>query len=493
MEQFKHTVTDEIAQNYVNWQSGDIISISSGTGGGKSYFVQEVLSRYAKEHDGLILYLVPRTNLKEQIEGDLKKAGIKNIDIKTYQTFEAIYKQKHDHNLEWLQVYKYIVCDESHYFINDADFNDTTDISLDLILSNENAITLLLSATGEIIVEYIKKFFPKRKMIEYFIERDFSYIHSLSAYQAEKELHRAMDWLAENKHKTIIFIQSAKKAYELYKKYESYSTFVCGKENDFYEFVDEKKVEIMLENEKFDSLFLITTSVLDVGVNIIDEELHHIIIDMVDIDTLIQCLGRKRLTSDKDYINLLVRNYTNKQLGGFISKERKLVDDGKLYFKEGVSALMKKYYRKALSDIFFIDESGTLNVNKMKYLKSATNFNRFNRYVTQSNGFIKEVSKQLKYKEKVEILDYITERKNRMVILQKYVGVEFLNKDESRDMIRELNFRRGGKPIKSLSGIEKILNLEGYPFTLKFFRAYRVNEDGVKKQYRIWTLKDIGK
>jgi hypothetical protein len=55
---------------------------------------------------------------------------------------------------------------------------------------------------------------------------------------------------------------------------------------------------------------------MDAGVNIIDDELKHIICDVKDTGTLIQCIRRKRLQSKKDKIYLYIKAITNQQLGG---------------------------------------------------------------------------------------------------------------------------------------------------------------------------------
>lgn len=490
-KQIKHTITDEIGDSYQQWKKGDIVDVSGGTGSGKSYFIQQILSKYAKAQGELILYLVPRTRLKEQIEKDLKENGITNVTVKMYHSIEAMCRNYADKS-EWLSAYKYIVGDESHYFLNDAQFNDYTDVSLNHILANEEAITILLSATGESLLKYIERFHEERQLIRYHLQQDYNYLNKLSAYRSEQYLYQSMDWLLDNNHKTMVFIQSDKKAYEVFKKYESCSTFVCGKQSSYNKFVDEPNVKNIIDNERFESLFLITTSVLDVGVNIIDEHLHHVIIDMVDTDTLIQCLGRKRLVSNEDYVHLLVKDYTNKQLGGFISKESKVVEDGKVFFKQGVKAFAKHNNRKRLSDIFYFDETGRLNVNKMKYIKSAINLNRYTRYVQQPQGYLNEVANLLSYKERVHILDYFKIREDRMEILEKYDGIEFYSSKEAKEILKELNFKnKSKKQVKDFSEANKILVAKDYPFEFKMSKGYIIDSNGNKKQTRIYTLARI--
>lgn len=81
-------------------------------------------------------------------------------------------------------------------------------------------------------------------------------------------------------------------------------------------YVNEEKREKLLTNQKFDDLFLFTTQTLDAGLNIIDDDLHFIIVDIADPDVLVQCVGRKRIRdSEADYVHLVVKNRSNGRLG----------------------------------------------------------------------------------------------------------------------------------------------------------------------------------
>lgn len=483
-------ISELIGNDYVNWKSGDIVSVSSGTGSGKSYFVQKELADYAKQEGELILYLVPRVKLKEQIEAKLEEKGITNITVKMYQSVEAICNN-HSDNSDWLNAYKYIVCDESHYFLNDASFNDYTDMSLEHILSASHAVTLLLSATGETFLSYIKRFYKERKLIEYSLKQDYSYIDNLSAYQSEQHLYEAIDWLLENKHKTIIFIQSDKKAYQVFKKYEKHSTFVCGKHSDYLKFVDEVNVNSIIDKERFDSLFLIATSALDVGVNIKDSEVKHIIIDMLDTDTFIQCLGRKRLNEGmEEKVNVLFRNYTNHQVGGFITKEASKVKSGQLFY--GKATKQKKKYTK-LTDIFYFDGTGKIRVNNMKYVKSSVNLKRYQKYVQKSNSYLKEIKSLLEYQNEILILDYIEDKTAKLAILEEYADTKFHSSIEAKEVLKKLKLinSKTKKEVKSFSIANREFATQGYPYEFLESKEYIIDSEGQKKQSRVYTLSHI--
>ncbi|MGA3674092.1 DEAD/DEAH box helicase [Lysinibacillus agricola] len=485
----KKKISEVISESYKDWNAGDMVSIASGTGSGKSYFVQNVLAEYAKQNGELIIYLVPRIKLKEQIEASLEKQGITNIEVKLYQTVEAKCNN-HGKNNDWLNAYKYIVCDESHYFTNDASFNNYTDMSLEHLLSTSHAVLLFLSATGDTIINFLKRFYKERKLIEYPLERDYSYIDKLSAYQSDEYLYKAMDWLLENNHKAMIFIQSDKKAYQIFKRYEQHATFVCGKHSSFVEHVDKVKLDSIINNEKFDTLFLIATSALDVGVNIIDLDVQHVIIDMLDTDTFLQCLGRKRLSDEvEEKVNVMFRNYTNRQLGGFISKENNRVEQGKLFY--GATKLTSSKYAK-LADIFFIDGLGTVKVNNMKYIKAAVNLKRYEKYVQKHNGHLEEIKSLLDYQEKIYIRDYLEDKNAKLAILEENIDNKF-SSEEAKELLEKLLLKNSKtkKVIKSISIANREMTTLGYPYEFVESKEYIVDSIGQKKQRRIYTLNRV--
>ncbi|WP_297633548.1 DEAD/DEAH box helicase family protein [uncultured Clostridium sp.] len=126
-----------------NWNKGEIVTITAGTGAGKSYFIKNILHAFAYLKNTKILMLVHRTNCKDQFLNEIKKdKKTDSIDIATYQSLE----QKK--GFYYLQQYDYIVCDEFHYFMQDAAFSTTTDISLDRILGQTDKVRIFMSATG---------------------------------------------------------------------------------------------------------------------------------------------------------------------------------------------------------------------------------------------------------------------------------------------------------------------------------------------------------
>jgi hypothetical protein len=308
-------ITDLIHPDIIkSWQSGDVIIISAPCGRGKSYFIKNPLYEYVKSNGKKILMLLHRTNCIIQFQKEIEKDNKTDyIDICSYQKIEK--KVLHNKSFDWTP-YQFIVSDEFHYFLDDAAFNITTDISLNEIMKQKNAIRIFTSATGENVQKYIQELYQVAP-VTYELKSDYSFINNLTFFNKEDTIEEFIKEAIEKRQKSIFFIQSAKKAFYLYKKYSENCLFCCSTSNkDYYKFVDKNKISLMLEKQRFNELILITTCALDAGVNIIDKELHNVVIDVKDTHSLIQCLGRKRIQDSKDYVNLYIKAINNMALGG---------------------------------------------------------------------------------------------------------------------------------------------------------------------------------
>ena len=315
-------VSDIISKdNIEQWDNGSIITIKAGTGVGKSYFIKNTLYEYAKENNKKILMLLHRVNCLQQFKGELiedNKTDI--INLRTYQSIESLQQKNIDFDFS---KYDYIVCDEFHYFMSDASFNKTTDMSLNAILKESQKTRIFMSATGFYMKNYISNI-KKMNTIDYNIDVDYDFIDKLEFFNTENTLELIIKNIIDNNEKAIVFIQSATKAYKLHKKYQDHSMFNCSESDKHYAKVNECKKESLLTNERFEENLLITTTALDAGVNIIDMELKHIIIDVDDVGSLTQCIGRKRVRwLDKntgewivEKVNIYIKNISNQSLGG---------------------------------------------------------------------------------------------------------------------------------------------------------------------------------
>lgn len=102
-------VTDKISEKNISaWEPAQPVIITAGTGVGKSYFIKNVLYRYARNNNQKILMLIHRKLCVEQFRMEIEEDGKNDvIEIMTYQKLEK--SEMYEIDLK-LNRYKYIVC-----------------------------------------------------------------------------------------------------------------------------------------------------------------------------------------------------------------------------------------------------------------------------------------------------------------------------------------------------------------------------------------------
>ncbi|MGK4040911.1 DEAD/DEAH box helicase family protein [Heyndrickxia oleronia] len=449
------------------WNTGDVITISAGTGVGKSYFIKNNLYAIAKKNNQKILFLLHRTNCINQFKQEIlrdKKDDI--IHIKSYQHIEQVIKKKEEYNFSQ---YHYIVCDEFHYFLGDAGFNITTDMSLNAILKQTNTVRLFMSATGEQMKRIINGHM-KIDTINYEIPLDFSFINSLTFYNKDTTLDIFLDEAIKTNEKAIYFIQSAQKAYEFYSKYKDYCLFNCSKDNQkYYQYVDQKKINNMLQNEKFEELILVTTTCFDTGVNIKDDQLKHIICDVFDTGTIIQCIGRKRLIKKDDTVNVYIKSLSNKSLGGHKRKLNNKLEMAKYLKEHGEREFIKEYPRELdFSRIIYDDhENGKLvkKINNLIYLKCLLDISEIDYMLKHKKyGYSKRILEKLGRSE-YRVIEEEWEQDELTRYLNSLIGKK-LYKEDQNELINKIDLKVNGKKQRSYRKLNEGLNMIKLPFII---------------------------
>lgn len=355
------TVSDIISISEISkWEKRDISFIEAGTGKGKTYFVINTLYEYAKSHNKRILLLVNRSSSYVQFTNEIiAKEKTDVIKIETYQQLEhmKLYKKK---NYD-LHNYDYIVCDEFHYFLNDSAFSDRTDVAFTQVMENKSAVKIFMSATGENMKRYIKENIeiyidPSTIEIrEYSLPVTYDFINKVSFFYKKERLEDLIKKFIDEGSKAMFFIQSLDMAFNLYEKHKEHCLVNCSKPNkkdrnykqkkEYYKSVDPDKIKRMLEEERFEEQILITTPCMDSGVNIKDPDVKNIVVFIYDLDTLIQCIGRKRLFDCNDKINLYVMHISNNMLGGVYAEINHKKNQIEYLKKRGSGDYADKYPR----------------------------------------------------------------------------------------------------------------------------------------------------
>lgn len=480
-------VSDIISMNDLeSWTPNNIIIISAGTGTGKSYFVKNIVYKYAKSEGKKILFLIHRSNCVTQFQEEIardKKSD--TIDILTYQKIESDILQS-DRHIDFSQ-YAYIVCDEFHYFISDANFNNTTDISFEEILRANKCIKIFMSATGQDVEQYFNEFLSnKRKKLirKYELPPDYSYVTGLTFFSQDDDISYLAEKIINSNQKAMIFIQKAEKAYKLYKKYSKYSLFNCSKYNkSYYKYVDEEKIGTMLKNECFKENLLITTSCLDAGANIIDEAVKYIIADIKDMGSLIQCLGRKRSINSDDTVQFFIKTIDNQQLSGLQRSMCREIEMAEYLLSYSTQELIQKYPRQIDKSRIIYDVSrsnkqknmASKKVNQMILSKKKYDIELYTQLMKEPYGYCKYLAKYLGFRNQKGYYTYHTFSKDHSLnaFLEEYVEENkvMLRVRDRKTLIDKLDIRQDGHLIKSKESINKVLEERAIPYRIEEFRT----------------------
>lgn len=432
----KQYISDIITTDDIDtWSSNKIVFIESPTGSGKSHFIKNNLSDYKPKSK--ILLLVNRTLIKNQSNKELDRYEINNVTVATYQYLtQKILKYDVSEFLDC----DYIICDESHFFCEESEFIYTTDIPFDWVI-RQNAIKIFMTATAFIIKRYIQEKL-KLEIIHYQIENKYEdYIEKLYFYEDDDTIKKLLLELPSDEK--AIYFTNAERAHEMGEILKLNSlkacVFYCSKNNRNYKYVDKEAVEYLEEYEMFEQQIMCTTKVMDCGVNIHDKMLKHIIVDMADISSLIQCIGRKRIDKNEKIIL-----YIKDKKGNAIARKLESIKDKLFYanimIEKGDVALIQEYshknsYGNLIYDITFGTKEIQIQkkINDLMYFTYTINEVIYEQIIkNKKDGFKCELLERMKldmeYKYLEEELDALTLQD----ILDKLVGVKMFKEEQNK-------------------------------------------------------------
>ena len=418
-------ISDAITPKMNNWNINTPVFISAQTGTGKNTFIQKKLLRKVYEanvrnhSNDKILLLSNRVALNRQSKYQYaqylyeltgqeyytdildKKTSIDEINI--LKDFGVIticsYQQLYEDNLLDNREYKYVICDECHFFTSDAKFNISTAEILQYIVSkSQNSIRIYMTATLETVFEAIiraemqwidNKFIELEKEADrrrpdvigqfniqqtysnpddvisninrnidnrlnqlkanihmtihfYYMSRNYDYIEEIYSYNNHEELAEIIN---ASKDKWLIFVpklpstRSDDALNKLHKETVQLSRNMISTDENAEKVYDE-----LTESETFNVNVLITTSLLDNGINIRDKKLKNVVIEVFDRTEFIQMLGRVRVGSN-DKIRLYIREYSTDELKKFLKRDIKTLV--MLLYMDSLSGEgQEKYWRK---------------------------------------------------------------------------------------------------------------------------------------------------
>lgn len=326
----------------MQWGGGDEVFIQTPTGSGKTTFILEVLAKCAVEKSKEVLLLVNRRLLKAQICQELaREHGVLSmsdeevekihefggVTVYTYQEIQEELKRKpYPMGTLFAQRFRYVVFDESHYFLEDSMFNRGIPYILEVLPKIKNATKIFLSATGEevfpflmrimhtdmtllrnlvswnadeIIVEFHERFFTGGRIFQYQQQPVFN-VHDVRYFRNVDEI---VEKINEDKseEKWMVFVNNKIEAAKIKENFRKNFLYVDADEKE-----NNSVKQQIVKNSRFEQKVLITTKVLDNGINLKDKSLKNIVLLATEKTEFIQMLGRKRFEKGEGGVHLFL-------------------------------------------------------------------------------------------------------------------------------------------------------------------------------------------
>ncbi len=307
---------------YSTWLKGQKVLISAPTGAGKTTFILRQLLDCCKMTEKRMLILCNRRLLATQYNYDLAEQYSRYevmcslVEVWTYQQLAE--KLKSCTNIRsLLKDFEVVVCDEAHFFYADSDFNGFGTFCLlqALIIAGFYKTIIMVSATMDEVKPLIIQTFnavADKLAIEdnspcfeqYKFQGEVYNFQGMADYSRFKacwmpDIESLANEIATSDNKSIIFIDDknmAEKFRELLLKSEKI------KNADIFllnaSILDEQEshpvIKSLVMTHRLIPKVLITTSVLDNGVSIHDEDVGNVVIATESKVSFLQMLGRVR-------------------------------------------------------------------------------------------------------------------------------------------------------------------------------------------------------
>ncbi|MCD8108648.1 MAG: DEAD/DEAH box helicase [Clostridiales bacterium] len=368
--------------------------IVSQTGTGKSTLVLEKCLPIAMREGKKILYCANRvvlvSHMKEramnnklngELEGDI---GLIK-DMKKSYSDEGIRKS---HNFGGIDIYSYhellhhidemnfskysfVVLDEAHFFIGDATFNPYTEEILDRLLEKTRSNRrIYLTATPEesIFPIYFKeKAYLKNEaygfgeMMVYIMDDDYSYINPIFFDDEEMMTNK----IIESKNDSwLVFVRekvSGERIRDDVNEANDDAVFITADSDR-----ESAEYRELIEKSKLPKRVLITTKVLDVGIDIFTKNLNIVLFED-NIVEMKQMIGRKRI-KENEKVNVFFYVPSYKEL----SKRRGRIKEEIKCEKDLISAIKsseKNIYYEVLPHPLYCSSLDGVNYNKFSVNK----------------------------------------------------------------------------------------------------------------------------
>lgn len=327
-------ISDYFKDDYII-PPGCIDLLECRTGAGKTDRIINGFEKEARRSNYNILMILPRKMILKQIISDKSSDdvnfsfdnGIYHIGNLTLCTYQRLYKELKKVKIRDDTIlgkkYRVIVFDEAHVILEDSEFSEAANFIIDELFDffGTKVSYYFLSATMKYVERIIYETACKKLKKLCFTNmglttknppmfRKFTFPNTYEKYNVrylefENEILQLYNETPDNR-KILIFV-SSKQMGERLSSLLPDSVFLFA-ENDEEKLSDEAKMQYakIKELSAFDCKALITTKLLDAGVNFKMKELRDIVIDIESGESeFIQIVGRRR-NIDNSTINLYI-------------------------------------------------------------------------------------------------------------------------------------------------------------------------------------------
>lgn len=493
------TISDIISDDDVkSWTPSELIFISAGTGRGKSYFIKNRLNDLVQTAGGKILMILHRRRCCDQFYRELEIAG--KLDQITVTTYQAIEESIFTCGIYDFSPYTHIVCDEFHYFLSDADFSNLTGASLSAILAQNDKVRIFLSATGEAARDYILSLssMPQK---EYAIEDDanrIAHLRFFNSYTTVRDI--GMRTILRGK-KAVFFLTSTEKALEVKRMFEKKASFNCSPHNAKYvRYVNKKALDTLTESGMLRTPLLVTTMALEAGMNILDPDVDTIVVDNADINTVVQCIGRRRFDKNRsnDRINVYVKSVNNISLERRIEHRQKMVDAAEYLREHGTFEFLRKFNNARMGRNYLYNGSDIPTVksvpvpqtesikwvpNEISIYKYKLTIAEYTEMLKEDYGWCKALARRFGFfDEEYGIYTYevVNEAESLEEYLEAHVGEIYPTIPDRAELINKIDLVRGCRQMKNIETLNGAL--------AECKSAYRIEKLYSKGHKNAWTI-----
>ena len=275
---------------------------------------------------------------------------------------------------------------------------------------------------------------------------------------------------------------------ELHKAFGSKASYCASK--------NAKKLQAIIEDDviyphddgtvTFDKRILVTTKVLDNGIDLKDKKIKHIFNEIFDVDSAIQAFGRKRPISEDDTCTFYQKVYSKQALQSMLNTDNSYVQQVDL-FKNDYDQFYLKYGRSRRilqrNNIFYYKfeedkKKGTLDYNRMRYNKYRMDIEV---YKDMKNSCYEDVFLDMlgeDIRSKADVLDVFVNEKDEFLDYLHTLEGRWLYADDRKKLVKwfeKIGVKLRWTGINTLNGALQ----DHYGNKYKFrFRNKQLDENG---------------